>query len=103
MQCPTWLKKFPTYDSFASATLTDIYTQSSLQQAQSFQVNYLDSAILINDGKAHFKVKPLPELSQILRVLESLALRLTVMEMPTFTLFKIFITPREKLVKWLVD
>ena len=62
---PYLAQKFPTYDSFASATLTDIYTQSSLQQAQSFQVNYLDSAILINDGKAHFKVKPLPELSQI--------------------------------------
>ena len=62
---PYLAQKFPTYDSFASATLTDIYTQSSLQRAQAFQVNYLESAILINDGEARFEVKPLPELSQI--------------------------------------
>ena len=62
---PYLAQKFPTYDSFASATLTDIYTQSSLQQAQAFQVNYLESAILINDGEARFKLKPLPALGQI--------------------------------------
>ena len=62
---PFVAEKFRTYHSFASATLTDIYSQSSLQQAQSFEVNYLESALLINDGKAHFEVRPLPELSQI--------------------------------------
>ena len=62
---PFVAKKFRTYHSFASATLTDIYSQSALQQAQAFEVNYLESAILINDGNANFKIKPLPELSQI--------------------------------------
>jgi hypothetical protein len=62
---PFVAEKFRTYHSFASATLTDIYSQSALQQAQAFEVNYLESVVLINDGKANFKIKPLPELSQI--------------------------------------
>jgi len=57
--------KFNTYHKFASATLTDIYTQTALQQSESFEVNYLKSVVFINDGKANFKAVPLPELSQI--------------------------------------
>ena len=58
-------EKFNTYHKFASATLTDIYTQTALQQSESFEVNYLKSVVFINDGKANFKAVPLPELSQI--------------------------------------
>ena len=58
-------EKFNTYHKFASATLTDIYTQTALQQSESFEVNYLKSVVFINDGKANFKAAPLPELSQI--------------------------------------
>ena len=58
-------EKFNTYHKFASATLTDIYTQTALQKSESFEVNYLKSVVFINDGKANFKAVPLPELSQI--------------------------------------
>ena len=58
-------EKFNTYHKFASATLTDIYTQTALQQSESFEVNFLKSVVFINDGKANFKAVPLPELSQI--------------------------------------
>jgi hypothetical protein len=58
-------EKFNTYHKFASATLTDIYTQTALQQSESFEVNYLKSVVFINDGNANFKAVPLPELSQI--------------------------------------
>ena len=58
-------KKFNTYHKFASATLTDIYTQTALQKSESFEVNYLKSVVFINDGKANFKAVPLPGLSQI--------------------------------------
>ena len=58
-------QKFPTYHAFASATLTDIYSNKALDTAQRFEANTLSSSILINDGQGKLTMKPLPELAQI--------------------------------------
>ncbi len=62
---PFLQKKFPTYHAFASASLQEIYSESSLRQANTFEVNYLESSILINDGGGKFKVRALPALAQL--------------------------------------
>ena len=57
--------KFPTYHAFASATLTEIYSDQALDTAKRFEANTLSTSLLINDGQGKFTVKPLPELAQI--------------------------------------
>ena len=62
---PFLRQKFPTYHDFASASLTEIYTDTALNRAQLFEVNTVSSAILLNSGSGHFKLVPLPDLAQI--------------------------------------
>jgi hypothetical protein len=62
---PFLKQKFPTYHDFASASLTEIYTNTALEQAQVFEANTLSSSILLNDGSGHFQLQPLPDLAQI--------------------------------------
>ncbi len=57
--------KFPTYHDFASASLTEIYTPTALENAKVFEANTLDTALLINDGTGSFTLKALPPLAQI--------------------------------------
>lgn len=57
--------KFPTYHDFASATLTEIYSNESLDTAQRFEVNTVATSLLINDGQGKFTVTPLPTLAQL--------------------------------------
>ena len=57
--------KFPTYHAFASATLTEIYSDQALDTAKRFEANTLSTSLLINDGQGKFTVKPLPELAQL--------------------------------------
>ncbi|MCP4188992.1 MAG: RNA-binding protein [Planctomycetaceae bacterium] len=58
-------EKFGTYHDFALASLTDIYSDTGLDAAEKFEANWLESAVLINDGNGQFEVKPLPKLAQI--------------------------------------
>ena len=57
--------KFPTFDSFAIATLDEIYTPSHLDTAHRFVANSLESGLLVNDGDARFEFQPLPTLAQV--------------------------------------
>ncbi|MEO8429082.1 MAG: VCBS repeat-containing protein, partial [Verrucomicrobiota bacterium] len=61
---PLLAEKFPTFQSFAAAALQDIYSPTSLAMAQRFEVNSLESAVLLNDGKGHFTFRALPRLAQ---------------------------------------
>ncbi|MCA9263497.1 MAG: VCBS repeat-containing protein [Planctomycetales bacterium] len=61
---PFLQQKFPTYHEFAIAGLTDIYTQTCLDQALKRTANDLQSSLLINDGQGNFEVRPLPRLAQ---------------------------------------
>ncbi len=62
---PVLSEKFPTYHEFAMADLGDIYGEDSLQSAQKFVVNTLESVVLINDGSGNFEIRDLPRLAQI--------------------------------------
>jgi len=62
---PFLLRKFPTYEKFASAVLQDIYPQPKLDSAARLQVTCLDSVLLRNDGNARFSVEALPRRAQI--------------------------------------
>ena len=62
---PGLRKAFPTFQSFAEATLTDIYTPERLQIAQIFNATELRSGVLFNDGEGLFHFAPLPHMAQI--------------------------------------
>ena len=62
---PHLKKKFKSYEAFAKATLTQVYSSSQLKKAQHFTANTLESGIFLNDGKARFTFQPLPRIAQI--------------------------------------
>ena len=57
---PHLTKRFTTYENFAKATLSEIYTPRCLQQAKRFEVNTLASGCFLNDGAGRFRFVPLP-------------------------------------------
>ena len=57
-------KKFPDYNSFKNASITDIFTEVELQDSNRLEVNTLTSVILINDGDFNFKIQGLPTQAQ---------------------------------------
>jgi len=61
---PVLSERFPTFHSYATASLTDIYTQERLNRCQVFEVNTLQSGVLLNDGHGRFEFRPLPRLAQ---------------------------------------
>lgn len=62
---PVLRTKLKTFHNFASASLSDVYGADKLKAAQRFEANYLESSVLINDGKGHFNVVPLPLAAQM--------------------------------------
>ncbi len=62
---PHLTKRFPTYEKFAQATLTEIYTPHCLQQAEQLEVNTLATACFLNDGTGRFERIPLPAAVQL--------------------------------------
>lgn len=62
---PTLAGKFTNLQSFAKASLEEIYSSKLLAAAQRFEVNTLESGALLNDGKGHFTFHPLPRLAQV--------------------------------------
>ncbi len=65
---PTVKQKLPTYHEFAISSLTDIYTSSGLDAADKYEVNYLSSCLLVNngvrDGVPQFEFRELPRIVQ---------------------------------------
>jgi hypothetical protein len=57
--------KFPTYGSFADATMEQLFGAASLQGALRYQADTFASVVLRNDGKGGFSLSPLPMLAQI--------------------------------------
>jgi len=60
-QIPSLIQKFPTYESYAEATITDIFSEEDLNRSLHLQVTELQSMIGINDGKGNFTLTPAPE------------------------------------------
>ena len=70
-QIPAIKQKFQNYESFAEATLEDVYTERSLQSSLHYQVKSFASVYLENKG-GKFKVHQLPVEAQISSVNEIL-------------------------------
>jgi enediyne biosynthesis protein E4 len=64
-QIPALRKKFTNYDSYARATLPEIFDSSVLRAAKKLVVNNLNSSILVNLGNGSFDLRPLPIAAQI--------------------------------------
>jgi hypothetical protein len=62
---PLLRQRFPTFHSFASATLPEIYSQATLERCHVVEANTLETAILLNDGHGRFEFRPLPRLAQV--------------------------------------
>jgi hypothetical protein len=63
-QMPFIKKKFPTYDAFGKAKITDIFTAAQLDRAYSAKATTFTSTVFLNDdGK--FRAVPLPEEAQL--------------------------------------
>ncbi len=58
-------EKCPTYDAYAQASLADLFSQETLDQALALSANTLESGALVNDGQANFEFKPFPRLAQV--------------------------------------
>ena len=67
---PHLLKKVPTYSSFASKTINEIYTPQAIQESIRLEINTLDSMLFRNDGKGKFIAEPLPFLSQMAPIMD---------------------------------
>jgi enediyne biosynthesis protein E4 len=53
-------KKFPDYESFKDADITDIFTAEELNGAYQLEINTLSSVLLINQGDFKFSIEELP-------------------------------------------
>ncbi len=62
---PGLAEKFKSFESFAKATLPQIYPPAQLGNAIQFTATTLESGILLNDGQARFTFRPLPRIVQI--------------------------------------
>ena len=65
---PVVKEKLPTFHEFAISSLEDIYTANSIDRADEYRVNHLESILLINhcDGSnLSFEARPLPRVAQI--------------------------------------
>jgi hypothetical protein len=57
--------KFPTYGSFADATLAQLFSKPELEKALHYQTDTFASVFLHNDGGGAFTSTPLPSFAQI--------------------------------------
>ncbi|MCF0073541.1 VCBS repeat-containing protein [Dyadobacter sp. CY261] len=64
-QFPFLKKKSIKHSEYAVLTIQDLFPGDLLQSAVEKSVNYVQSAVAVNDGKGNFKIVPLPHLAQI--------------------------------------
>ena len=64
-QCPRILQRFPTYQQFADADLTAIYTPEKLAGSLHLQATWMLSTVLLSNADGTFTPKPLPNAAQV--------------------------------------
>ncbi|NIJ55727.1 hypothetical protein FHS68_004920 [Dyadobacter arcticus] len=64
-QFPFLKKEGIKHSEYATKSVQDLFPEDMLQSSVRKTVNYMKSAIAVNDGKGHFKLTPLPEMVQI--------------------------------------
>lgn len=57
--------KFPTYEAFGKATVSDIYTKKALKSSLHLQAESFASSYLENDGTGNFTLRKLPNEAQL--------------------------------------
>ncbi len=57
---PSKKQKFENYESYANATLMDVFGENEIKEAQKLSANYLKTALFIQKEKGHFKEQSLP-------------------------------------------
>ncbi|MGI9244504.1 MAG: FG-GAP repeat domain-containing protein, partial [Verrucomicrobiales bacterium] len=66
---PHLIERAPSYTSFASKTLQELYTPSALDSAHRLEATTLASTLFRNDGSGRFVAEALPVLSQLAPVM----------------------------------
>ena len=64
-QIPTLKEKFPTYKSFATADLVDVYGGPDLSSALNFKAQLFASVYVENKGDGNFEIHELPDYAQL--------------------------------------
>ncbi len=64
-QIPTIKYKYKDYNSFADATLEDVYTAQDLKKSYHLQAKNFASSLLLNQGAARFDLQNLPNEAQL--------------------------------------
>ncbi len=64
-QIPLMRKRFPTYESYAEATLNKVLTSEELRQSYQLKAKILTSSYIENRGNGKFVIKPLANFAQI--------------------------------------
>jgi hypothetical protein len=62
---PIFSKKFPTYKSFAEATINEFFDKNQIMNAIKSRANYFASSYIHNLGDGKFEIKPLPPAAQL--------------------------------------
>jgi len=69
-QMPFIKEKFPSFQAFAEASLTDIYGEKNLDNALHYEVKMLASIYLENLGNGEFEIRKLPNATQISPIMD---------------------------------
>ncbi|MEM7655194.1 MAG: VCBS repeat-containing protein [Bacteroidota bacterium] len=64
-QIPALEMKFKDYQSFANATLAEVYGTNNLARAQQYHATTFASTVFLNEGEAGWQTLPLPSLAQL--------------------------------------
>ncbi len=72
-QYPELLDRISSHDQFASKTLSEIYSEKSLEKAAHFDAKTMSTSIVINNGDGTFRVIGLPVEAQFSQVMGALA------------------------------
>lgn len=64
-QIPGLQNKFKNYESFATATLEDIYGKSQIENADHYEIQNFANIIMLNQGNGKYDIRELPNESQL--------------------------------------
>jgi hypothetical protein len=64
MQIPGIKKRYLKYEAYNDQTLEEIFTEEQLQNAVTSEVQFLASAVMMNNGEGEFEIKALPTKAQ---------------------------------------
>jgi hypothetical protein len=64
-QLPAMKRQFLTYKAFAEADVSQLFSKYDLRSALTLSANTFKSVVLVNDGNAHYILKPLPAEAQV--------------------------------------